>query len=141
VAATNIANYSITAVQLAPSAVTSSALANGAVTSAKLAAASVTGLAIAPGRVNLSNLNFSLGYVNAQNPPYSAQGNGVHDDTPCIQISNGQAILQNNYFTPSVGAAINASSTTQRVMVLGNMLCGNTLSLNAASTTSANNQP
>jgi hypothetical protein len=60
---------------------------------------------------------------------------------PCIHISSGRAILQNNYFTDNIGVAINVSPTTQRVMVLGNMLCGNTVSLNAATTTSANNQP
>jgi hypothetical protein len=60
---------------------------------------------------------------------------------PCVQISSGRAILQNNYFTDNVGVAISASPTAQRVMVLGNMLCGNTVSLNAATTTSANNQP
>ena len=60
---------------------------------------------------------------------------------PCIRISSGRAILQNNYFTDNIGVAISVSPTTQRVMVLGNMLCGNTVSLNAATTTSANNQP
>lgn len=60
---------------------------------------------------------------------------------PCIQISSGRAILQNNYFTDNIGVAISVSPTTQRVMVLGNMLCGNTVSLSAATTTSANNQP
>jgi hypothetical protein len=60
---------------------------------------------------------------------------------PCIQISAGRAILQNNYFTDNIGVAINASPAAQRVMFLGNMLCGNTVSLNAATTTSANNQP
>jgi hypothetical protein len=60
---------------------------------------------------------------------------------PCIHISSGRAILQNNYFTDNIGVAISVSPTTQRVMVLGNMLCGNTVSLNAATTTSANNQP
>ncbi len=60
---------------------------------------------------------------------------------PCIQISSGRAILQNNYFTDNIGVAIRATPTTQRVMVLGNMLSGNTVNLNAAITTSANNQP
>ena len=60
---------------------------------------------------------------------------------PCIHISSGRAILQNNYFTDNIGVAISVSPTTQRVMVLGNMLCGNTVSLNAQTTTSANNQP
>jgi hypothetical protein len=60
---------------------------------------------------------------------------------PCIQISSGLAILQGNYFTTNSAVAISASPTAQRVMVLGNMLCGNTVTLNAATTTSANNQP
>lgn len=60
---------------------------------------------------------------------------------PCIQISNGRAILQGNYFTDNIGTAISVTPTTQRAMVLGNMLCGNTVNLNAAITTSANNQP
>ena len=60
---------------------------------------------------------------------------------PCVRISGGRAILQNNYFTDNIGVAISVSPTTQRVMVLGNMLCGNTVNLSAAITTSANNQP
>ena len=60
---------------------------------------------------------------------------------PCVQITSGRAILQNNYFTDNIGVAIRATPTTQKVMVLGNMLCGNTVNLNAATTTSANNQP
>ena len=60
---------------------------------------------------------------------------------PCIQISSGRAILQNNYFTDNIGVAIRVTPTTQRIMVLGNMLNGNTVNLNAAITTSANNQP
>ena len=60
---------------------------------------------------------------------------------PCVQITSGRAILQNNYFADNLGRAISVTPTTQRVMVLGNMLCGNTVSLNAAITTSANNQP
>ena len=60
---------------------------------------------------------------------------------PCIQITSGRAILQDNYFSDSIGIAISVTPTTQRVIVLGNMLCGNTVNLNAAITTSANNQP
>lgn len=60
---------------------------------------------------------------------------------PCVQISSGRAILQNNYFTDNIGVAIRVYPTTEKVMVLGNMLCGNTVSLNAVTTTSANNQP
>jgi hypothetical protein len=59
----------------------------------------------------------------------------------CVQISGGLAILQNNYFTSNSAVAISATPAAQRVMVLGNMLCGNTVTLNAATTTSANNQP
>jgi len=50
-------------------------------------------------------------------------------------------MLQNSYFTDNIGMAISVSPTTQRVMILGNMLCGNTVSLNAQTTTSTNNQP
>ena len=60
---------------------------------------------------------------------------------PCIQITSGRAILQNNYFTDNIGVAIRVTPSAQRVMVLGNMLNGNTVNLNAAITTSANNQP
>jgi len=60
---------------------------------------------------------------------------------PCVQVTNGRAILQNNYFTDNIGVAIRATPTAQRVMVLGNMLCGNSVSLTAGITTSANNQP
>ncbi len=66
---------------------------------------------------------------------------GWSPSLPCIRITSGRAILQNNYFTDNIGVAISVTPTTQRVMVLGNMLCGNTVSLNAAATTSANNQP
>jgi hypothetical protein len=66
---------------------------------------------------------------------------GWSPSLPCIRITSGRAILQNNYFTDNIGVAISVAPTTQRVMVLGNMLCGNTVSLNAAITTSANNQP
>ncbi len=111
VLATNIANSTITSLQLAPSAVSSLALSNGAVTSAKLAsnavvtaaladgavtsnklaAGSVTAAAIANGAVGLANLNFTLGYVNAQNPPYLAKGNGTTDDTAAIQSALNDA--------------------------------------------------
>jgi len=66
---------------------------------------------------------------------------GWSPSLPCIRITSGRAILQNNYFTDNIGVAISVTPTTQRVMVLGNMLCGNTVSLSAAATTSANNQP
>ncbi|SPE55232.1 hypothetical protein SBV1_2100011 [Verrucomicrobia bacterium] len=60
---------------------------------------------------------------------------------PCIQITSGRAILQGNYFTDNIGMAISVTPTTQRAMILGNMLCGNTVSLNALTTTSGDNQP
>jgi hypothetical protein len=97
---TNIASGSITSSQLAPNAVTASALAPG----------SVTGAAIASGAVGLGNLNFSLGYVNAQNPPYSAKGDGVTDDTGAIQWALNDAgakgggvvfLPQGNYYIAS----------------------------------------
>jgi len=61
--------------------------------------------------------------------------------SPRVQISTGRVMLQNSYFTDNIGMAISVSPTTQRVMILGNMLCGNTVSLNAQTTTSTNNQP
>ena len=42
--------------------------------------------------------------------------------SPCVQISNGRAMLQNNYFTDNIGMALSFSPTSQRVMILGNML-------------------
>ena len=81
----NLANGAVTSLQLAPNAVSSLYLANSSVTSFKLAAGSVTTAAIAPAAVSLSNLNFTLGYVNAQNQPYLAKGDGVTDDTAAIQ--------------------------------------------------------
>jgi hypothetical protein len=87
----NLANGAITSLQLAPNAVSSLNLASAAVTSLKLAPASVTSAAIAPGVVGLSNLNFTLGYVNAQNPPYLAKGDGVSDDTAAIQTALNDA--------------------------------------------------
>jgi hypothetical protein len=85
VSSASIANGAISSLQLAPSAVSSLYLANGAVTSFKLAAGAVTSTALAPASVSLSNLNFSLGYLNAQNQPYLAKGDGVTDDTTAIQ--------------------------------------------------------
>ena len=114
-----LANGSVTAVKLAPQAVTSPALAQGAVTSANLAPGSVTtpsiangaitaanlalnavtASAIADGTIGQSKLNFQLGYINAQNPPYGAKGNGTNDDTAAIQAalnaagSNGGGVV------------------------------------------------
>ncbi len=36
-------------------------------------------------------MNFALGYVNAQNPPYSAKGDGASDDTAAIQTALNDA--------------------------------------------------
>ena len=92
-----ILNGSVTAPKLAAQAVTTPALAEGAVTAAALAPAavtatslashSVTTAAIADGAVSQSKLNFQLGYLNAQNPPYGATGNGSNDDTAAIQAA------------------------------------------------------
>lgn len=87
----NLANGAVTSSQLSPNAVSSLNLASASVTSFKLAAASVTSAAIASGAVGLSNLNFTLGYVNAQNQPYLAKGDGVTDDTAAIQTALSDA--------------------------------------------------
>ena len=107
VTTTALQNGSVIAAKLAPQAVTSPALAEGAVTAANLAAQAVTAPALAPGAVNaaslaanavttpaiangavgFSQLNFQLGYLNAQNPPYNATGNGTNDDTAAIQAA------------------------------------------------------
>jgi hypothetical protein len=58
-----------------------------------------------------------------------------------INIVSGRAILQGNFFTDNVGVAIRVGAGTDRVMVLGNMLTGNTVSLSGPRTTTANNQP
>jgi hypothetical protein len=83
----NIANGAINSLQLAPNAVSSLNLASAAVTSFKLAPASVTSAAIAPAAVDLTNLNFALGYVNVQHPPYLAKGDGVSNDAAAIQTA------------------------------------------------------
>jgi hypothetical protein len=58
-----------------------------------------------------------------------------------INIISGRALLQGNYFTDNIGVAIRVGTGTDRVMILGNMLVGNTVSLSGPRTTSANNQP
>lgn len=85
VTSTQLAAGAVTAANLAPQSITAGALAPGAVTAASLAANAVTMPAIANGAVGLSQLNFQLGYINAQNPPYGATGNGGNDDTAAIQ--------------------------------------------------------
>ena len=74
-----LAEGAVTSANLAAQSVTSPALAAGAVNAASLAANSVTAPAIASGAVSQSKLNFQLGYINAQSPPYSATGNGTND--------------------------------------------------------------
>lgn len=87
----NLANGSVTSAQLAPNSVTISAILNGAVTSAKLAAGSVTAAVVADGSISQAKLNFQLGYLNAQNPPYGARGDGASDDTAAIQSALNDA--------------------------------------------------
>ncbi len=87
----NIAPGAVTSVQLADNSVTISALFNGAVTAPKLAAGAVTTAALADGSVTQAKLNFQLGYLNAQNPPYGAQGDGAADDTGAIQAALNDA--------------------------------------------------
>lgn len=86
-----LADGAVTAPKLAPQAVTTPVLVDGAVTAAKLAAAAVTTSAIADGAVTQAKLNFQLGYLNAQNPPYRARGDGVTDDTAAIQSALNDA--------------------------------------------------
>jgi hypothetical protein len=60
---------------------------------------------------------------------------------PAVNIISGRAIIQGNYFTDKVGVAIRVGTATDRVMILGNMLVGNSVNLSGANTLSANNQP
>ncbi len=83
----NLANGAVTSAQLATNSVTIPAILNGAVTASKLAAGSVTAAAIADGTITQAKLNFQLGYLNAQNPPYGAKGDGAADDTGAIQAA------------------------------------------------------
>src|SRR5262249_27584450 len=83
----NLANGAVTSAKLAPNSVTIPAIMNSAVTASKLAAGSVTANAIADGTITQAKLNFQLGYLNAQNPPYGAKGDGVSDDTTPIQAA------------------------------------------------------
>jgi hypothetical protein len=83
--AANVATGSVTSAQLAPGSVLGANIANATITSAQLAPSAVTSATLAAGAVGLSNLNFSLGYINAKNPPYGARGDGVTDDTVAIQ--------------------------------------------------------
>jgi hypothetical protein len=61
--------------------------------------------------------------------------------SPAIAILQGRAVLQGNYFTDNLGTAIHVGPAANRVMILGNMLAGNALSLQGPNTLNANNQP
>jgi len=86
-----LASNAVTTIVLADGAVTSNKLASGAVTASKLASGGVTASAIADGAVSQAKLDFQLGYINAQNPPYLAKGDGAHDDTSAIQSALNDA--------------------------------------------------
>jgi hypothetical protein len=60
---------------------------------------------------------------------------------PAIDIISGRAMLQANYFKDGTGTAIHVGAGSDRVMIIGNELTGNTLSLQGSKTLSANNQP
>ncbi len=59
---------------------------------------------------------------------------------PAVQILAGRAVLQGNYFADNVGTAIRVGPVANRVMILGNMLNGNTLLISGTNTLTANNQ-
>jgi len=120
VSALAITDGAVTTAKLAPNAVTTSVLADGAVTSNKLASGAVTAVKLAPWAVTTAaiadkavgqaKLDFQLGYLNAQNPPYLAKGNGSSDDTAAIQSAlnnagaNGGGVVflpRGNYFIAS----------------------------------------
>ena len=61
--------------------------------------------------------------------------------SPAIAILAGRAVLQGNSFADNLGTAIHVGPAANRVMILGNMLAGNTLSIIGSATLSANNQP
>jgi len=60
---------------------------------------------------------------------------------PAIDVLNGRAMLQGNFFQDGTATAIHVGYTSDRVMVIGNELAGNTLSLQGTKTLSANNHP
>jgi hypothetical protein len=60
---------------------------------------------------------------------------------PAIDIIAGRAMLQANYFKDGTATAIRVGAGTDRVMIIGNELGGNTLTLSGPKTLSANNQP
>ncbi|HEY5914982.1 MAG TPA: glycosyl hydrolase family 28-related protein [Verrucomicrobiae bacterium] len=71
----------------------------------------------------------------------SARMLGWDASVPAVAILAGRAILQGNYFTDNVGTAILVGPATDRVMITGNELAGNGLSLLGPRTLSANNHP
>jgi hypothetical protein len=87
VTSAKLGTASVTPLALADGAVTVNKLAAGSVTSAKLAPGSVTTPAIADGAVTPAKLSLQLGYINAQNPPYLAKGDGTNNDTAPIQAA------------------------------------------------------
>ena len=60
---------------------------------------------------------------------------------PAIDIVAGRAMLQANFFKDNIGTAIHVGAASDRVMIMGNELAGNTLSLQGTRTLSANNHP
>jgi len=60
---------------------------------------------------------------------------------PAIEILNGRAMIQANFFKDIIGVAIHVGRATDRVMIIGNELVGNTLWLEGPITLSANNHP
>jgi len=58
-----------------------------------------------------------------------------------VNLISGRAIIQGNYFIDNIGVAIRVGTGTSRVMLLGNMLVGNTINQSGPDTLSANNQP
>ena len=91
VTSAKLAPSSVVTFALADGAVTSSKLAPGAVNAAKLAVGSVTAAAIADGSISQAKLDFRLGYINVQNPPYLAKGDGTKDDTAAVQAALNDA--------------------------------------------------
>lgn len=60
---------------------------------------------------------------------------------PAINILAGRAMIQANYFTDHLGTAIHIGPGTDRVMIVGNELARNALSLEGPLTLSADNHP
>jgi hypothetical protein len=58
-----------------------------------------------------------------------------------IDLIGGRAMVHDNFFHDATGVAIHVGPSTERVMITGNALVGNTLQLEGASTLSASNQP